>query len=190
MASEYKKCGKEVQTLCAQLIKEHHPDLHAAGVSVDLIFAHAAENGAGEKIGTALKSHGYVAAAVASKVALIHRVMGRGDVQILIDGDKWPDLHEDQQAALLDHELQHFVVAKDAEGGVILDTHGRPKIKMRLHDFEFGWFTEVAKRHREASVEVIQAAQIYQQAGQAYFPFLGQQSLPEAAQEPKPKKKK
>ena len=187
MASRYQRADKAIHEQAYQLIKEHHTDLHAAGVSIDLIFAYAGENDAGEKIGPALKLGGYACLGIASKVPLLQRVMGRSDAQILLDGDKWPDLHEDQRAALLDHELTHFAVAKDAEGGTILDTHGRPKIKLRLHDFQFGFFTAIAERHKEASLEVMAVTQLYQQAAQSYFPFLGQQPL--AIAEPEPKKK-
>lgn len=192
MPSSYSKAPKAIHEQAYALIKEHHPDLHAAGVTVDLIFAFAGENDAGEKIGPALKLHGYACSGVASKVPLLQRVMGRADVQILLDGDGWEDLHPDQQAALIDHEASHFIVAKDAEGGVIHDTHGRPKIKMKLHDFQIGIFTAVAARHKEASLEVISVAQMYKQAGQTLFPFLGQLELAPQAADPneEPTKKK
>lgn len=177
MPAKYTPCPKAIHEQAYAILKEHHADLHAAGVTVDLIFAYAGENDAGEKIGPALKLGGYACAGIASKVPLLGRVMGRADVQVLLDGDKWEELHEDQQTALIDHEITHFALAKDSEGGTILDTHGRPKIKMKLHDFDFGWFTSIAERYKEASGEVIQAAQLYQQAGQSYFPFLGQQAL-------------
>jgi hypothetical protein len=122
------------------------------------------------------------------------RATRAADIRIELDGDQWESLHVDQQAAIIDRELQSFAVAKDAEDGVILDSHGRPKLKRRLPDFEVSIYTAIASRHKEASIEAISMAQIYQQAGQAVFPFLGQQEFaalpdPDAA-EPEGKKKK
>lgn len=169
MPSSYQRADKALHEQALALMAEHHKDLDLAKVSVDIIFAYAGENGAGEKLGPALKHGGYEAIGIAKIVPLLQRVMGRSDTQILLDGDRWPDLDPEQQAAVLDHELQHIAVSKDVEGGLITDTHGRPKLKLRLHDYQFGFFTEIAKRHKGASIEVIQAAQLYAQNGQYYF---------------------
>ncbi len=184
MPSKYEKCPKALHEQAYAIMAEHHKDLDIAKVSLDLIFAYAGENNAGEKLGPALKHGGYEAIAIVKIVPLLNRVMGRADAQILLDGDKWPDLHEDQQAAVMDHELQHLVVAKDVEGAVITDSYGRPKLKMRLHDRQFGWFDAIAQRHREASQEVVQAAQLYQQAGQYYFLLEGMPQVDAATAPP------
>jgi len=178
---------------------EHHPDLHAAGVTVEVIFGYASRNADDEQVGHAYKDRcKRPLSSTSSKTKLIDRVAGHADIRIELDGDGWESLHVDQQAMFIDRELQSFVVAKDAEDGVILDSHGRPKLKRRLPDFEVSIYTEIAKRHREASVEVISMAQIYQQAGQCLFNFIGQQEFPalpadpdaeEPAQKPAAKKK-
>ncbi len=71
----------------------------------------------------------------------------------------------------MDHELTHLELA-EKEGAPVLDDGGRPKLKMRLHDYEFGWFTEVAERHKENAIEVQQARALIDGDGQVYFPFL------------------
>ena len=172
---------------------EHHPDLHAAGVTVEVIFGYASRNADDEQVGHAYKVRQRPVSSTSSKTKLIDRVLGAADIRIELDGDQWESLHVDQQAAIIDRELQSFAVAKDAEDGPILDSHGRPKLKRRLPDFEVSIYTAIASRHKEASVEVITMAQIYSQAGQIVFPFLGQQELPQLADpdaaEPEPKKK-
>jgi hypothetical protein len=194
MPSRYERAEQSIQLQAHDLLMEHHPDLHAAGVTVEVIFGYASRNADGEQVGHAYKVHQRPVSSTSSKTKLIDRVLGAADIRIELDGDQWESLHVDQQAAIIDRELQSFAVAKDAEDGVILDSHGRPKLKRRLPDFEVSIYTAIASRHKEASIEAISMAQIYQQAGQAVFPFLGQQEFaalpdPDAA-EPEGKKKK
>ena len=47
---------------------------------------------------------------------------------------------------------------------------GRPELKLRKHDHEFGWFERVAQRHGAHSQERIQAARMMDSSGQAYWP--------------------
>ena len=194
MPSRYERAEQAIQLQAHDLLMEHHPDLHAAGVTIEVIFGYASRNADDEQVGHAYKVRQRPVSSTSAKTKLIDRVLGASDIRIELDGDQWESLHVDQQAAIIDRELKSFAVAKDAEDGLILDSHGRPKLKRRLPDFEVSIYTEIAKRHREASVECISMAQIYQQAGQCVFPFLGQQefaALPDPdAEEPVPKKKK
>jgi len=193
MPSRFERAETAIQLQAHDLLMEHHPDLHAAGVTVEVIFGYASRNADDEQVGHAYKVRQRPVSSTSSKTKLIDRVLGAGDIRIELDGDQWNSLHVDQQTAIIDRELQSFAVAKDSEDGIILDSHGRPKLKRRLPDFEVSIYTEIAKRHREASVEVISMAQIYSQAGQVVFPFLGQQELPQLADpdaaESAPKKK-
>ena len=193
MPSRFERAEQAIQLQAHDLLMEHHPDLHAAGVTIEVIFGYASRNADDEQVGHAYKVRQRPVSSTSSKTKLIDRVLGAADIRVELSGDEWESLHVDQQAAIIDRELQSFVVAKDAEDGVILDSHGRPKLKRRLPDFEVSIYTEIAKRHREASVECISMAQIYSQAGQVVFPFLQQQelALPDPdAEEPAPKKKK
>ncbi len=79
----------------------------------------------------------------------------------------------DQQAALLDHELHHLEVQKEGNGRFKFDDLNRPKISMRPHDFEFGWFSIIAKRHPGIALECVQAKTIMDKAGQLFWPELG-----------------
>jgi len=86
-------------------------------------------------------------------------------VEILIDGDWWEAAPEKEQLAVLDHEFTHIAVSSDD------DDLGRPKIELRYHDYEFGWFRSVAERHGKASQECQQMAAIVEESGQFLLPF-------------------
>ena len=150
-------------------INKHHTNFNEAALTFDVFLAYAPENDAGEKTGPALKQHGYPCGGIVSIVSLKNRVCGRSDAEIVLDGDSWPKLTSEEQDALIDHELEHVVVARDLEGAIIRDTHGRPKLKMKLHDREHGWFDSIAKRHGAASGEVQQDRRIVAEAMDIFF---------------------
>ena len=49
---------------------------------------------------------------------------------------------------------------------------------MRLHDQDFGWFAEIAKRHGAASGEIMQATHLFLSGKQTYFEFALSTKLP------------
>lgn len=51
----------------------------------------------------------------------------------------------------------------------VLDSAGRPKMRIRKHDRYFGWFDEVAKRWGPDSQESQQAQRFVEETGQLYF---------------------
>jgi hypothetical protein len=176
--NKFTRADKEVTDLAKEIITEHCEELGAVGVTFDILMAHAPENDAGEKTGPALKLHGYPCGGIISIQSLKNRVIGSSDALILLDADQWQDMEENDRKALLHHELHHVTISRDVEGGVIYDTHGRPKLKLRLHDVQVGWFTHIAKIYKEHSGEVQDARKIFDQHGNTLFPFLGQQELP------------
>lgn len=171
MPHRYTKATQEVTDLIDEVMRKHHEPLSAVGVTIQALMAYAAENDMNEKAGPALSMGGYACNAAIRKTPLRERVMGSADAEIVFDGDNWGDRHIDEKRAIIDHELEHLTVSKKVSGEVILDTHGRPKLGMRLHDVQLGWFSAVAKRYGEASVEVVQAASLVQEHLDTYFPF-------------------
>ena len=193
MASKYTEAPLEVHQTLKEIIEEHYKEINAVGVTFDIILAFGARNEVDELVGPAIKVHGVQANGMAKIVDLKNRVMGRRDGEILLDGDVWDDLKAGQQKALLDHELYHFDIARNIKGEVIRDTAGRPKLKMRQHDREFGWFDIIAARYGEDSGEVQQARQLFDECAQVYFSFLGDKTLKGRRPLkllPKPKEKK
>lgn len=123
-----------------------------------------------------LKHQGYAAGAIVRITPLKDRALGMADATIVVDRAGWLALSQRQRVALLDHELTHLEVKTDEEEGakdpvIVFDALGRPKLLMRKHDHQFGWFDEVAQRHGEASPEVRQARVLMESSGQLYFDF-------------------
>lgn len=163
----YSTASDDVASRVARLVGLHHQDLQAAKVKIDLMFISSDS----DKPGSPLKLHGVAALAIASIIATKARAAGRGDCEILIDEAAYEKLSAESKDALLDHELEHFKVAKDKHGIFRADAQDRPKLRMKHHDHDFGWFDCIAKRHGKHSLEVQHAKQFAKQCGQLYFEF-------------------
>ncbi|MEM9019968.1 MAG: putative metallopeptidase [Planctomycetota bacterium] len=119
----------------------------------------------------ALKLKGYPCAAVVKINSLRDRVQGLPDATITIDAEHWARTDAETRAAIIDHELEHLQVKGD--GGDVLywddvaravvggfpvsDAHGRPKLVMKLHDWQLGGFDSIVKRHGAYALEVVAA---------------------------------
>lgn len=163
----YKKatheCREMVQSILAEF-ETHRPTVDA-GVKLDLLFAFPDfDETTGEPINDALKKNGVKALGITRIVNLKDRTKGLGDAEICLDGYWWERADESEQRALLDHELHHIVPTKK------VDDLGRPKLKLRKHDVEFGWFATIAQRHGVHSQERKQAASMVEVYGQFFFP--------------------
>lgn len=168
----FERCDTAVDHLAAELIDkyESHKPLKVADVKIDFVFAKADLDEDGHATNYALTKNGIRALGIARKIALKDRALGRGDAEIALDGDHWGSVSEEEQAALLDHELHHIAVDMDKHGNIKFDDLGRPQIKLRKHDYEIGHFHVIAQRHGKASIEVQQAKWLMDNHGQTYFP--------------------
>lgn len=147
MPTTFSECSSDVTDMANVLMRKYYPDLLDSDVSIAYLFA---EN----KDGVALKLHGYPCAGTVKINSYANRVEGMTDATIKLDKQWWDDHSQDEQLALLDHELCHLLVGTDDEGATITDDLGRPKLKMRMHDWEHGGFIQVAKRHGTAAAEI------------------------------------
>jgi hypothetical protein len=162
----YTICPKPVLDRAAALLKKYFPDHHKLGVTVQLLFvSHDGD-------GPALTFGGYPAAGVIRKTSAKERAAGRADAEMVLDEERFAGMTERQRDALLHHELYHLVLdlAKKTKQPKI-DAAGRPVLKIRKHDHQFGWFDETAKIYGEDSGEVQQARHLMSQSGQLYFSF-------------------
>ena len=142
----YQKAGDDVQKLLQAVLKKHHFRLAAEGVTVEVLMACAPADS--DK--PALVHHGYPAHAIIKINSLKDRAKGCADAELRIDERFWASATEKERLALLDHELEHLqVIEKD--GKAARDDLGRPKLRLRLHDWQIGVFSEVARRHGPAS---------------------------------------
>jgi hypothetical protein len=170
--STYQKAPQEINDLAAEILRqfETHKDLIAAQVRVDFIFSSGQQDEDHNVTSPAIMHHGMPALGLCSIIPPKGRAMGRGDAEIILDADWWADAMEPEQKALLDHELHHIAVCSNRAGIVKHDDLGRPKLRMRKHDVQIGWFTVIAERHGMHSMERIQAKEIAAEKGQYFWP--------------------
>jgi hypothetical protein len=152
---------------CIEKIRAaHHEDLE--GVTVAALFVFDTD----ESSKSMLKHQGYPAGAVVRITPIKDLATGVADATIVVDRAYWLALSQRQRNALIDHELTHLARKVDKETGeMMVDAVERPKLIMRRHDHQFGWFDEIAKRHGAASTEVSQARRLVESSGQLYFDF-------------------
>ncbi len=169
----YQRAPQEVIELANALLCEFatHKPLLDAKVKIDLVFAFPNYDDNGQPTNDALKHHGRKVLGLARRMGLKDRAMGRGDAEISLDAEWWGRASEPERRALLDHELHHLEVRTDVRG-IAHDDLGRPKLLLRKHDVDVGWFSLIADRHGEASLERRQAAEIAEAFGQFFWPAL------------------
>lgn len=132
-----------------------------------------------------LKAKGRACHAYIKITPVRQRQRGIPDAVITVDYTYYMTLTPEQQAGLIDHELTHLKVFRDAKDNVEADAAGRPTLEMVEHDIEVGWFMVVADRHGENSHEVMQARQIQERHGQTLFSF-AEGPIPRIALSPAP----
>lgn len=169
MPKTYTKAESSIHSLIASCVDRWHPVLKACEVTFDALLESDIDDESGEER-PSLKLHGYPCAAVVKVTSLKQRALGQADVLITIDAATWDRLSIDECEAVIDHELEHVGVLADQKGGHWLtmemlnhpelparpksDDLGRPRLKLRLHDWQLGGFAIVAKRHGQCALEV------------------------------------
>jgi hypothetical protein len=162
----YSQASNDVLDLIEEVRTEFHsPDLD--GVTVAALFVYDLE--ASEPV---LTHGGYPAQAVVRLTPVRDRALGVADAVIIVDRSNWLTLTRDQRGALLDHELYHLERVLDEDTQLPkTDAVDRPKLAIRKHDHQFGWFDAIAERHGDSSPEVRQAKSLIQRTGQLYLDF-------------------
>lgn len=176
----YEACDESVRSIVAQMLERYHQPLRDAEVRIDVLKAFALTDENGDSIGCAIKHQGYQAAGVVRIINLKDRTKGLGDAEIVIDGDRWDEWSEDEKAALIDHEIEHLELRYDNDGLLVRDDLGRPKLRLRKHDHQFGWFDSIARRHGSASFEMQQYEQFRETHRQMWLPFADDEVIPQS----------
>lgn len=135
---------------------EHHPELKLPDDTYPTLAILWASCGA-EDDDAPVKWQGYPAAAVISIIPYKQRVDKRADAEIIVDKKHFEKLSDLQQKALIDHEITHLQISLDDQGYVKTDDNGRPKLKLRLHDWQLGGFRSIAKRYGADALETMGA---------------------------------
>lgn len=167
----YERCTGDVPKLAKELLNAYptYKPVLDYKVRIDFAWARADRDETNDQPrNNAISVRGVKALGVTRLIGSKDRVMGRGDVEITLDADWWDDASHEEQLAVLDHELYHIVVKGEK------DSYGRPKLSLRKHDYEFGWFKEIAMRHGTASQERQQAQTLMEESKAILWPTLSQ----------------
>lgn len=170
----YVPAEPEQITMLDHVLDTYQQRLRKAGVHVGLRQAMSKVDDEGNPKGPALKHHGVPCYATVKIVAQKDRVMGLADAVITIDGDRWATLARETRIAILDHECEHLEPLLEEDGSPKEDDCGRPRLAMKPHTYEVGWFVEVAARHGNASIERQQAQMMLAENGQVLFAFMAE----------------
>jgi hypothetical protein len=165
VSTTYEAGNKAIAALVQHALEKYHPELHKEGVTVDCIIVRktTGKDDATEDV-HALKRAGYPLDAKIGVTSLQDRARGIADAKLMIDGFEWNKATDRQRLGLIDHELEHLTLVehkpteKDPAIYFLKDDLGRPKLKVRPHDWELAGFQTVAIRHGEHSHEAIQFA--------------------------------
>lgn len=169
----YKKADDSVAQMAREILAAHecYQPVLDARTKIDFVFAFPDLDEDGKPTNDSITLRGQKCLGVCRGLPLKDRAMGRGDAEITLDADFWAGATPDEARALLDHELYHIQIKM--KGSIILkDDLERPKIKMRKHDMEVGWFKAVADRNGVHSQEQIQAKKYMDEMGQFFWPEL------------------
>lgn len=155
MPTTYQQAPPEIVELVTEVAESFHPELCTEGVKYDLLMAYGpVDENTGCKTDDALKKNGIAAAAIVRVIGLRDRAKGCGDTEIAFDGDRWIDYSDAERRALIDHELTHLRLSRNKADEAKRDDLGRPKLKLRPHDFEIGGFASVIHRHGRQALEL------------------------------------
>lgn len=179
---KFERAERAIADFTASIVAKDYPELHelmtldhenARQLAIDFIMVHGDEDENGEPVGPPAITHGgYPALALCRIINLRDRAMGRSDVEIQIDAGRWSKMGRHEQEALLAHEIHHILPKHDRFEAVKRDDLGRVELRLRKHDYQFGWFAEIARKYGPDSCEVKQAQLIYNQDGESIFPFM------------------
>ena len=166
------QAGPDVVRLAGEVMAKYHPDLAEAGVTLCLLMAAARVDGrTGEPRGPAVTLHGYPCKATIKVNSEKDRVEGKADLTVTIDAAAYDDMAEAERVSLLDHELEHAVLLREKDGAVRTDDAGRPRVKLRPHDFQLGGFVNVCDRHKQHAHEAQAFADVHRLLTQKVFPW-------------------
>lgn len=169
---DFRHNGNPLRGEVHKAMSKWHPDIEESGVTIAIVIAYAPKDADGNPNGPAISHGGYPALATIKITSAKDRAIGVADAIMTIDGDRIDSLSERELLAVIDHELTHLELRHDGED-VARDENERPRLLMRKHDRQFGWFDEVAKRHKEHAQEVKQAKELASgPCGQLYFAWM------------------
>jgi hypothetical protein len=154
MEKAYTKAPKSVMDILNCAMNDWHPDLEKAKVRIAVVMVKPELDDKGEPKAPAITHAGHTAAAKVRLAKPGERLCGMYDAMVEIDEFLWDSLDDESQVALLDHELEHLGIQYDADGFLRRNDDGSPKLKLKKDDWCLTGFEAVARRHKNAALEV------------------------------------
>lgn len=176
----YTPATREPKDRVDRMLEKYHQPLRDAGLVVDVLMAQATADEWGDIKSPAVSVGGYPCAAKVRIIGAKDRVKGMGDAEIIIDETNWDELPDAERDALIDHELEHLELKYDKDGVLLRDDQNRPKLRLRKHDHQFGWFDSIARRHQKASYEVKQYEDFRAKNKQLWLAFGADEEIPQS----------
>ncbi|MFO0892413.1 MAG: putative metallopeptidase [Isosphaeraceae bacterium] len=168
------KATADVFALVQDVLAEEYPPIArlSPGLTIEILFALS------DTAAPALAKNGYPCAGIIKVVSEEARAAGGPDILLLLDGDRWPSWTEEERYSLIHHELHHLVPVKlrvdpDNRDAFTcdLDGLGRPKVRLRRHDFEVGGFNVIVERYGESCFEWQLIKRVHDAFDQQLLPF-------------------
>lgn len=151
----YDRANADARNLVAERIASgHYPDLVESEATVSAWFAYAKADE------PAVKVNGQPSGATIKPNSAKDRLEGKADASLTIDGEAWKTWDDGRRAAEIDHQLERLAVSRSKVSKsspvayILTDDAGRPKLKLRKHDYQIGYFVAIADRHGAAAPEV------------------------------------
>lgn len=158
----------EILRMAQEVMEQFHPELRmpdGSYVRLCILLAYHGGEDAGNTNEPAVKCHGYPCYAKISVIPFKQRVDKRADAEIIIDKAWWDGAEDRPRRALLDHEITHLQFKQTREGCLDTDDIGRPKLDLRLHDWQLGGFRSVARRWGDDALDAIEARHFIEDFG-------------------------
>lgn len=166
MSVIYIQANEEVKSMAREIIEQHHPELVCPGGEYVRLCIMMAMGDSGEPT---VKVNGVPKSAVVTVIPYKQRVDKRADAEIIVDSDVFKNASERQQRAILDGCITALEIQKDEIGSVKTDDEGRPKIRLRICDWNLNGFRSIAQRYGSDAPEVAAARKFKEEYGDAVF---------------------
>jgi len=137
---------REVLERVERMRARYHSELDDFEATINVLWIDRRTDEDGEWVDGPLLTHnGYSALATIRKTPERDRLLGVADAILSINGEFYRDLDDAGRDALIDHELEHLEIARRNNDEVLWDDAGRPKLRLRKHDWQLGGFLSIAR---------------------------------------------
>ena len=140
--------SESIHQFMYDVMEKYHMELFGAEITVTIFMCEKVDKFGNSTHEPAIIRRGQRCDATIKKASPTDLGLGSGLLIMNIDALYWEDASDDDRIALIDHELCHFQLKRNAKTNEIeLDGNDKPKLKAVPHDIEVGVFYDVIRRH-------------------------------------------